>query len=297
MYVSSSSEGCLTSLRPSDGWAGSLRRIISIKVFFGALSWEGFALLAISIGQGSDTAGYFLLSGLGDALGYLLAHVLIMHLTCLQYGTKEYTAELHSGILLAVASGIVAGTLWGVWVLVMGPDYLSLDFTAAFFFMLVLSFIFFCGTIVVLRGLNASCLPPKARLLIGDISLRWKFDVSLAFSIAVADAFFLATAASSFSGAGGLAVFNVGADTSAGVALAYSGATAVIGFLLAQLVQNSVLEYSFVDDVAPPPLPGSRYKGQHEAHRHAPWRPQRVHQPAGRRREARRERQRQRQRG
>jgi len=241
-------------------WLGRLVKalIIGVKVFFGALAWEGFALVALSIGQSADKAGYFFLTGLGDAVGYFVAHVLVMHATCLQYGTNEYTAELHSGILLAVASGIVAGTLWGVWVLVFGPEYLALNFAEAFFFMLLLSFVFFAGTLMLLRWLNTTLLSPKSRFLVGDVHLRWKFDVSLAFSIAVADAFFLSTSASSFSDAGGLAVFNVDSSTAAGVALAYSGATALIGFLLAQLVQNSVLDYTFVDDVVPPPFMASK---------------------------------------
>jgi len=181
-----------------------------------------------------------------------------MHATCLHYGTKEYTAELHSGILLAVASGLVAGTLWGVWVLVFGPNYLSLNFAEAFFFMLLLSFVFFAGTLLLLRWLNTTLLPPKSRLLLGDVHLRWRFDASLAFSIAFADAFFLSTSASSFSDAGGLAVFNVDSSTTAGVAMAYSGTTAAIGFLLAQLVQNSVLDYTFVDDIISPPCIASK---------------------------------------
>ena len=250
----------LFSIPSPERWAGRLLKalIISVKVFFGALAWEGFALIALSIGQTADDAGYFLLTGAGDALGYFAAHVVIMHATCLHYGTKEYTAELHSGILLAVASGIVSGTLWGVWVLVFGPNYLSLNFAEAFFFMLLLSFVFFAGTLLLLRWLNTTLLPPKSRLILGDVHLRWRFDASLAFSIAFADAFFLSTSASSFSDAGGLAVFNVDSSTTAGVAMAYSGTTAAVGFLLAQLAQNSVLDYTFVDDIISPPCIASK---------------------------------------
>jgi len=58
----------LFSIPSPERWAGRLLKalIISVKVFFGALAWEGFALIALSIGQTADDAGYFLLTGAGE---------------------------------------------------------------------------------------------------------------------------------------------------------------------------------------------------------------------------------------
>ena len=241
---------------PSAGrWLGRLVKalIVSIKIAAGAVGWEGFALLALSLGFTSSSAAYFLLSGLGDAVGYFLAHVVIMHLNCIPFGSPEYTAELHGGILLAVASGIVAGTMWGVWEWLLGADYLALSFAAAFFAMFALALIVFFCTLLLLQYANASLLSPESRLQWGEPSARWQYDLSLSFSVAAADAFFLSTSSSAFSDPGELYVFDVSASTPVSAALGYSAATALIGFLSAQLLQNSFLAYTWLDEAAAPP--------------------------------------------
>ena len=107
--------------------------INATKIFIGALSWKGFGVLALSTGHTSISAAYYLLTGLGSALGFFVSHVVIMHLTWQEYGSKAYTTDIHGGLMIAIACG-VAGTFWGVYVLFTGPLYLALEFVEAFFF-------------------------------------------------------------------------------------------------------------------------------------------------------------------
>jgi len=236
-----------------DALAGRMLKtlIISPKIFFGAFGWEAFALIATDLaGSSQDDATYFLLTGVGDAIGYFLAHMVSMHLLCIDFMSDDYIAEVHNGLLITFASGIVGGTLWGVWVWI-AYEYLALTFSQAFFYIYAISFVVFFSSLLALREINAA-MPKSIRLRVGTVEKKWQYDLTLSLSVASADAFFIACDSDLFPGSWFGETFNISSDTTIDTSLWYSGITAIIGFLIMQVLQNLFLEYTFVDDVAPP---------------------------------------------
>lgn len=220
--------------------------IAAPKIFFAAFAWEGFGLIATEVSLlTTSSAGYFLMTGVGATIGYFISHLIIMHLMCITPRTTEYYGEMHTGLLLAIASGLFAGTLWGVWVWT-GSAFLGTTFTGMFFYMFAATFLVFYAALCFLRVLN-SVLPSQLRMVLGDVDQLWRFDLTLSISVAAADAFFVATSSSLFPGSW-LVVFDVTSETPVGIALSFSGVSSMIGFLIAQSLQNLVFEYTWLDD-------------------------------------------------
>lgn len=211
------------------------------KVFLGAMTWEGFSLLATMSGLAPTDSGYYFMTGLGDFLGIFVASLILMHIQCLS--GHEYMKELHSTILLAVASGIFAGSLWQFSVNLGVED--EFTFTETFFMVGSLGIAMVFLSFFLLRLANEA-LPENFRLILEPAFQKLPHDFQLAFTLGVADAFFVATDGSDFID-NWLSAFAIYSSTDLLTSLMLAGSSATVGFLCAQVLLIFTLDDTWVD--------------------------------------------------
>jgi hypothetical protein len=213
----------------------------SPKFFFCAFGWEAFSILAIYLGVSSVSAEYYFLTGLGDFLGILLGFLAV---TILFYQPAAYNSEFQYALLVATAAGLVPGSVWQLSLNI--AQFFTFNYTAAFFFVFMMSMAVFFAAVVVLRFLN-DMLPDKHRLLWDGCRDAIWHDFLLSIAIGSADAFFTGTDTTMFKDNWLAPAFGIYPDTSAVMAMCLSGASSLAGYLVAQAVLNLVVVENWTD--------------------------------------------------
>ena len=212
------------------------------KLFLAGFLWEGFSLMALSQGYDDRSAVYDISAGSGDFIGVIVGHMAVV----LAAGIRghDLLVEFHVALLLATASGICAGTLWQVSVNLSADGGLS--FTAAFCVVTAFSFVSFFVSIILIRMFNARLIPTAYQLCISPPEPKLWHDFQLSVTLAIADGFFTGTT-TNFSGVQWLSGFAVTDDMNAGLAMTLAGVCVTCGFLVAQTVQNCLVEDCWLD--------------------------------------------------
>lgn len=198
--------------------------------------------MAASQGYDDRSAVYDISAGSGDFLGVLVGHMAVV----LAAGIRghDLLVEFHMALLLATASGICAGALWQVSVNLSADGGLS--FTEAFCVVTVFSFVSFFTSIILLRMFNARMVPTAFQLCITPPEIKLWHDFQLSVVLGFADGFFTGTC-TNFSGVQWLAGFAVTNDMNPGLAMTLAGVSITSGYLLAQTVQNFLVEDCWLD--------------------------------------------------
>lgn len=130
-----------------------------------------------------------------------------------------------------------------------------MNFTQSFFYMLALSPMMFLAVLTVMRLLNTQYAKDELSraLQISDdfmtVKQRFYYDIQLATTIGMADAFFLGTVGDEYSDNWLGPPFAVHATTVPLEAMCKSGASTLAGFAIMQLLQNMILVDSWLDPV------------------------------------------------
>jgi len=131
-------------------------------------------------------------------------------------------------------------------------DY-GMNFTESFFFMWSMSMLLFITIITILRIINLQivnfCSVEQFYFDTVKVKKRFLFDIQLAISIALADAFFVGTEHGYYSDNWLGGAFSITPDTHAGVAMIKSGLATTCGFLASQVVQNFISKDNWIDHV------------------------------------------------
>jgi hypothetical protein len=129
----------------------------------------------------------------------------------------------------------------------------GMNFTEAFFYVWLLCFLLFQTVLTVLRFLNTRYTKKRLNQAFGvddflSVRRRFFFDIQLSLSIACADAFFVGTVTGVYRGTNWLApAFGVYPSTHKLEAMAKSGASTLVGFLVLQLLENAIMKDCWVD--------------------------------------------------
>lgn len=192
-------------------------------------------------------AGYFFLTGVGTIIGITIAELIIVAATTkitTKYTWDELYTLFHFHILLCIAIGFSAGTLWQVNVNI--GLYLGFNFTEAFFFMFALTFLIFMVAVSTVREVNG-LLPEWARLRLQKTDDKLWYDVTLGLAVAAADAFFVGTDNNEYTPHGWLRGFACTAETPIFVEMCFAGLSSFCGFLIIQTIMNCILVDVWLD--------------------------------------------------
>jgi hypothetical protein len=212
------------------------------EVFLSGFLWQGFGT---ACGCDSTSTSYFFLTGFGGALGAMVGH-LICRITLLEGVPTIPRRARNKSVANFIAMFLGSATVWQK--VANDTNNLGMNFTQAFFFVWVVSFTIFLTTLAVLRGVNGLMKYYwKIENDMDTVITRFYYDVQLAISVSLADAFFLGTVSGFYtdSSLGGL--FGVTSDTPAFVGMIKSGAAGLLGFVVSQLVQNAVVKDCWID--------------------------------------------------
>lgn len=216
------------------------------KIFFASFAWEGFGFLCErSLHKSSETVDYYFMTGLGTFFGVLFAHLMTTFVLGSFINNRDMlVAEIQYGMLLAIASGLAAGTVWQFNV--NTTESLNFNFTGAFFYVMAMAaFVFFIVTYILRRGNDFLPLHMRCQFESASYSTL-RNDFLLGLSIGAADGFFVGTDNAEFRAAW-LPGFNVSHSTSVFAAMLLSGSSGLVGYLLMQTLQNLILTSTWTD--------------------------------------------------
>lgn len=222
------------------------------EIFMSGFVWQGFG---IASGCDITSTSYFFLTGFGGALGGSISHILVNtriaeNIPMLPRRARNKAAAMFLALFLG------SGTTWQK--IANDTHNYGMNFTQAFFFVWFISFLLFLTVLTAMRLLN---LIVKAYLKIENdmdtVAQRYWYDIQVSISVGLADAFFLGTSSGFYTdnSLGGL--FGVTSDTPVFEGMIKSGASALLGFMASQVVQNVVVVDSWLDR-APPVLPDNK---------------------------------------
>jgi hypothetical protein len=217
-------------------------------VFLCGFLWAGFSY---GSGCGTHSACYYFSTGFGSGVGAWLGHIL----TSVSFENGMPTVprqELFHAFAYFMAIFLGSGTTWQR--IVNDTEYYNMDFNEAFLFVWLLSFLLFLTVLTALRIVNTLLRKRTGIEELLDIrddiqstTRRFYFDIQLAFSIGLADAFFVGTV-SGFYGDNWLGpAFGVQSSTPVFEGMVKSGASTLVGFVVAQFIQNGVIRLAWLD--------------------------------------------------
>lgn len=227
--------------------------ILSPKFFFAAFFWQAFGYLALFVAKTNPvSAGYYLMTGLGTLLGFLLSSFVIIVITKNEASREEFISEFHNSVLVASAGGITAGTLWQVAVNFSINSHFN--FSGAFFFVYLMSAVmnFLCA--MSIRLINEYYTPERFKFRLSPLVAQTVHqEFTLALCVGAADAFFVGTDDRMLNYSW-LSVFRVSRTTPTISALCLAGASALTGYLVCLSVVSVLWADGvvFVDDPAEP---------------------------------------------
>jgi hypothetical protein len=217
-------------------------------VFLCGFLWSGFSY---GCGCGTDSACFYFSTGFGSGVGAWLGHIL----TSVSFENGMPTVprqELFHAFAYFTAIFFGSGTTWQR-IVNDTKDY-NMDFNEAFLFVWLMSFLLFLTVLTILRCLN-TLLRKRTHmeevLQIEDdfqtATRRFYFDIQLACSIGFADACFVGTV-SGYYGDNWLGpVFGIQSSTHVLEGMVKSGASTLVGFAVAQCVQNVFMRLAWLD--------------------------------------------------
>ena len=131
-----------------------------------------------------------------------------------------------------------------------------MNFTQAFFFVWLVSFLLFFTTLTVLR-LGNSVVKNTFNIEneFQTVVRRIYFDMQLSISVALADAFFVGTVSDYYTDNTLAPAFGVQESTPHFEAMMKSGASTLSGFLISQILQNVIMKDSWLDPAEKEPVP------------------------------------------
>jgi hypothetical protein len=217
---------------------------VSQDIFFSGFLWQGFSL---ATSCDSNTTAYFFITGFGSGVGAMFGHI-ISNLTFKDNKPQLSSAVLLNSIAYFFALFLGTGTAWQKIVnICVNHGY---NFVQTFFFVWMVTFLLFFATITILRTGNSLVKETFKLENEFETSLRrLYFDLQLAISVGLADAFFVATIKDTFPDNTLSPVFGVDSDTNAFTAMVVAGSSCLTGFVISQVVQNTILVDSWLDPV------------------------------------------------
>lgn len=222
---------------------------ITPETFLCGFLWTGFS---IASGCGTYSVLFYFSAGFGSGLGALVGHA-FMNGNIDRGFPAISRQELFHSVAYFFAIFLGSGTTWQRIV----NDTLDYDmnFTESFFYMLCLSSMMFLAVLTVMRMLNTQYTKAELNrtLQINNnfmtVQQRFYYDMQLATTIGMADAFFLGTVGDEYSDNWLGPAFAVHATTLPLEAMCKSGASTLAGFAIMQLLQNMILVDSWLDPV------------------------------------------------
>eukprot|EP01038_Epipyxis_sp_PR26KG_P014834 gene14834-19933_t len=219
------------------------------KIFFGAFFWEAFGLACLNHNTCSTDKGasFAFITGFGDAFGVFIGHSLILYWL---KNTPNFSIkyEFYRTCFLGLCVFFGVGTMWQFNV--DTGHHMGARFTGSFFYMIFIAFIVYFTSTLFFRYLNDKILINYYNLVTGIPTIKpyiiWN-DIQLSLSVAVGQAFFMGTSAVEFTDNWLAPAFGVYNNTSYGTAIFLAGISTSIGFLIAQIIQNIVIKYSYLD--------------------------------------------------
>jgi hypothetical protein len=212
--------------------------LFSPKFFFAAFFWQAFGYIALSSGHSSTSPAYYLLTGVGTMLGVLLTSFVIIVTTKNEVTRADFASEVHGALLVGLAGGITAGTLWQVSVNIAING--GFDFTGAFFFVYMMSGSSYFLSALLLRHMNSQWLPSKWQFSVAALSPPVVYqELTLAICVGAADAFFVGTDDRVLN-YGWLTAFRVSRHTPTMGGMCLAGASAFCGYLICETLLNCV---------------------------------------------------------
>lgn len=203
--------------------------ISSPKFFFAAFFWEAFGYAATARGANLVSACYFLMTGLGTLVGFLLTSFAIIALTKWGSSKDDLITEVHGGVVVFCVAMFTAGTLWQIAVNI--SIYHEFDFTGAFFFVYFICGLAIFGCVLLVRSLNEYLLPQGSKFRFSGFNTQTiRQDFTVALCGGAADAFFVGTE-DRFSDSW-LRGFQVDRSTPTFSAICLAGASGFCGYLL-----------------------------------------------------------------
>lgn len=218
------------------------------EVFLCGFCWTGFGYLCAC---NTDSVDYFFSTGFGSAMGAFVGHLLTSIVRSDDGWPMIPRIEVFHSIAYFFAILFGSGTTWQR-IVNDTKDY-GMNFTESFFFMWSMSMLLFITIITILRVINLQivnfCTVEQFYFDTVKVKKRFLFDIQLAISIALADAFFVGTEHGYYSDNWLGGAFSITSDTHAGVAMIKSGLATTCGFLASQVVQNIISKDNWIDHV------------------------------------------------
>jgi hypothetical protein len=185
---------------------------------------------------------------MGAVVGHLISHIEFAD----GFPTISRQEIFHAcAFFLAIFLG--SGTTWQR--IVNDCIRYGMTFTEAFFYVWLLCFLLFLTVLTCMRLLNTRYARDQInRLLQVDDDFmsarqRFYFDIQLALSISLADAFFVGTVKDQLENNWLAPAFGFDDNTPEFTAMCKSGGATLIGFLVLQVVQNAIMKDCWVDPV------------------------------------------------
>lgn len=222
------------------------------ELFLCGFLWSGFSY---ACNCSSDSAAFFFATGFGSGMGALIGHSL-SHIEFVDGFPTITRQEIFHACAFFCAIFFGSGTTWQR-IVNDTIDY-GMNFTQAFFFVWLMCFLLFLTVLTVMRFLNTQYTRQQINRVLHveddfmTVQQRFYFDVQLAASIAMADAFFVGTVTGVNNWNNWLSpAFGVYDSTHEFTAMCKSGGSTLVGFLVLQLVQNAIMKDCWVDPVEP----------------------------------------------
>ena len=215
------------------------------KIFLCGFLWEGFGLACKCSVRATS---FYFMTGLGGAIGTSTGHILAYVIPNIRSG--KWKDELWQAALYGLAIFLGPGTTWQK--IVNDCADWNIDFNAGLIYMWGVSAILFSCSLMGLRFLNEHLLVKVLGLQtnIATAKEKYYYDAFLAISVGLADAVFVGTVTGWGTGENWLGpAFGVHPDTLPLVGMIKSGASTLVGFICAQLIQNMIVKDCWLDPV------------------------------------------------
>lgn len=220
------------------------------KIFPGAFSWQGFAYVAATNGLSADSPSFALLTGCGDAIGVFIGHLTlsVLAVTCCStcFANRPSLDKVVGGALVGLwlaSCSMLSGTLWQPLVNWTHP----LGFELAALLTGLCCGLSFIAALRLGRDLYGTLLGCGSSVPRGERD-NFLADVCLGVSIMGALALFCATDPT-LEGNWASPAFGVTDADSKTAGMFKAGASAAVGYLVFQLLQNALLPsgWSYID--------------------------------------------------
>jgi hypothetical protein len=203
----------------------------------------------------------------GGGMGTLVGHSLV-HIEFVDGFPTLSRQEIFHACAYFLAIFLGSGTTWQR--IVNDTIRYGMNFTEAFFYVWLMCFLLFLTVLTTMRALNTQytqdqlfkLLKVKSKFM--TIHKRFYFDVQLALSVSLSDAFFVGTETSELEDNWLAPAFGIYDDTSKPMAMIKSGLSTLAGFLVLQVVQNAILKDCWIDpmeDLTTHPRPTEATRG------------------------------------